>query len=376
MPRYDFITIVTDIEVLMKLNTTKRNTVKRTVQSVLDRISSAWESWPHLMDRSFFTTVAPHEDGTIDVTNGSATITGTSSNFTAAMVDRKISVDSEDAFYRIKAFVSSTEVTLEVPYGGTTATGSSYKIFQDEYRLAPDCDRHKVLRHVEDSVALMSVGASVFDIIIPSATNDGTPNFDILSGTQEDTYETGTVSMSTNGTTITGASSPAWTSVQGLGRGSRIIIGSQVFTVKTVDSDTQLTTYEASTVGIAGGTAYKILLNNLIVQLYQVPDAVENIYYRYQRYPFPLVSDTDQPDMPILWNWLLIEGTLALMWKVKDKLEADKHELRFRAGLEDMKRAMGMRASNKTYKRRSIDQHHILFKGPRTTSDRGAPFTP
>lgn len=67
--------------------------------------------------------------GNIAVTTGSAAVTGTATTFTAAMVGRYLKLDSGDGmWYRISAFTSTTSITLENVYEGSTLTGQAYQI--------------------------------------------------------------------------------------------------------------------------------------------------------------------------------------------------------------------------------------------------------
>lgn len=77
--------------------------------------------------------VADYSTGTISVTNGSTTITGSGTTFTAAMVGRwftvtDTTVPGEGYWYRIKAYVSATVMTLETFWAGSTATTATYRI--------------------------------------------------------------------------------------------------------------------------------------------------------------------------------------------------------------------------------------------------------
>lgn len=64
--------------------------------------------------------------GTVDVTHGGTTVTGTSTTFTSAMVGRDILL--QGAWYPISAFTDTTHVTIGIPYAGSTLTGSTYTI--------------------------------------------------------------------------------------------------------------------------------------------------------------------------------------------------------------------------------------------------------
>lgn len=74
---------------------------------------------------------ADYTTGTVAVTNGSATVTGSGTTFTAAMVGRWLQVTApsgDNEWYKITAYTSSTVITLFNPYNGITVAGASYTI--------------------------------------------------------------------------------------------------------------------------------------------------------------------------------------------------------------------------------------------------------
>lgn len=71
--------------------------------------------------------------GTIAVTNGLATITGTGTTFTAAMVGRYFQITDTNAagdgnWYRITGYTSPTVLIIENKYDGITTSGKTYTI--------------------------------------------------------------------------------------------------------------------------------------------------------------------------------------------------------------------------------------------------------
>src|SRR3990167_10696479 len=175
-----------------------------------------------------------------------------------------------------------------------------------------------------------------------------------MIGTKLDTYTTGTVSAT--GTTITG-SSTLWTSVEGLGRMSNIRIGNNVYTVKSVDSATSITTYEGVTT-VSAGTSYEITLNNLVVQLHSIPDTAKLLYYRYFRIPAILANDYDIPDMPHSWHWVLMYGALSIVLMQKGDINKAQIEAenRFIDGLNMIKLKIGSFSPDRIYSRKSVDR--------------------
>lgn len=77
--------------------------------------------------------------GTITVTNGDATVTGSGTTFSAAMVGRYFrsnGSNSDGLWYKIATFTSTTELELENVYEGTTQSGGTYQI--DEAFALPE----------------------------------------------------------------------------------------------------------------------------------------------------------------------------------------------------------------------------------------------
>lgn len=327
----------------------QRTLVNRTMNRTMDRIAG-FQPWPFYLDEAFFATVDDYSTGTITVANGSTTVTGASTVFTAAMVGRKLRVESEQAYYKISAFVSATELTLEQAYQGSLTSGNDYTIYQDEYRLKPNVHIPHLLRQIQNGWALSDIDPGDFDLAFPTPVATGDPSISVPIGTRRDVYSTGTVSGTSGATTITG-SSTAWTSVQGLDRGSRIRIGDNVYTVKSVDSATSITIFETLSATVSG-TTYQIFLDNIRVQLYTIPDAARNIYYRFYRSPDPLVNDYDEPDLPSDWQWLIITGSLADMWDHKGAMDKSAQaEQKFFAGLNRLKSQY--RSVSRVYQRNS-----------------------
>ena len=363
-----FADLFADIEAIVNL-TGQRAMVRRLINEACASIASEFNELPWLWDDDFFPTVAEHTTGNVDVTNGSITVNGGTSapSFTAAMVGRKFRVGTENAFYKVATFVSSTSITLEQAYQGSTSTNESYSIFQDEFKLRADVDQYKIIRQIENGVPLFSIHPSDLDIANATPNSLGSADFEIMIGSRQDTYTTGTVAMTTGTRTITGASSPAWLGVQGLGRGTKIQIGLIVFTVNTVDSNTQITTYEAATSTISAGTSYVALLDNIVVQLFTIPDTAENYYYRFQRIPRVLDADQDFPDLPHSMHSLIKLWVHPWLWEHKgfaDRKTAS--EKSYAVALAKAKSHYGFPGQDRIYRRKPAGVHRLPAR-PRLT---------
>lgn len=370
MPRMDFQTIYTRVEDITNV-TSQRDLIKDAIQWGLDELSS--HNLDYLISESFFTTVAPVSAGTVDATNGSKNISGTGTTFTAEMVGRKIRINDQEAYYRIETFTNTTAIVLEAPYQGDTVTLKTFSIYKDEYKLAPDVDIYRVLRNIEENISLVSGEISGFDLFHPSPKSEGTPRFELSIGTKLDENTTGTLA-GTVGLSVLDGTNTTWLSVEGLENGSRITIGANTYTAKNIDSDIKITIYESLAVTISS-QAFTIHLDNSLIQLSDIPDTALNIYYRYQRVPFPLIGDQDIPDLPEKYHKLLITYGCAWAWLTKDKEESFRQFSIFNSGLTKMWARLGNISSSRIYRRRSMDDRGFNFRGPpRPPSEYGFPI--
>lgn len=94
--------------------------------------------WRHLHETYRFNTTAHYTTGTVDLTNGDATVTGSGTTFTSAMVGRKFKIGSNNGIYTVETYTSATSIELDRVWAGDTDTGLSYTIFQDTYSAPSD----------------------------------------------------------------------------------------------------------------------------------------------------------------------------------------------------------------------------------------------
>jgi len=76
--------------------------------------------------------MSQYNAGTVAVTNGSATITGTSTSWLANInVGDGFTIEASGVTYDVAAVVSDTNITLSAPYAGATAANQYYAIIRD-----------------------------------------------------------------------------------------------------------------------------------------------------------------------------------------------------------------------------------------------------
>ena len=359
-----FTDIIQDSEVIANVGTTRRNLLKRAVQQKLFEYAASYD-WPHYRDVGTIVTIDDYTDGTVTVTAASKTVTGASTTFTEAMVGRKIRIGTENHFFYIDAFVSTTELTLRDAYRGTGGASQTYTIFQDEYKL--DANTHKLLdlRQVQDSLMMLGLSYLDMDRWFPDPDSLNDPTYFSIIGRRDDRYTTGTISVTSGTRTLTG-SSTNWLSVPGLTRGTRISLDDtdEVFTVNTVVSDTSITIYETPATTDAS-TTYRAFLNNIIVQVRDVPDAARLLYYRKQRIPYPLVNDEDEPDLPREYHYGLVFASIIFAYKLLGNQTASQAaEQQWKEWLALQMRQVGIDSPAIDYPRESVDKYVDVIGTP------------
>jgi hypothetical protein len=102
------------------------------------------EDWDVIIKTDYLTMVPTEKTGTVSVTVGSTSVTGTGTAFTAAMTAAsgyKISFSGNRDIYLFD-YVSATSGTITPALSGPNdLTDRNFKIFKDEYDLAADFDR-------------------------------------------------------------------------------------------------------------------------------------------------------------------------------------------------------------------------------------------
>jgi len=335
---------LSDAEIIAAIGTGRRDVLRRGLQQLLFRYAAAWP-WPHYRARGTIATIDDYSTGTVDVTQGSTTVSAGDSapSFPAAAAGRKIRFGSQQAWYDILTRDSASQLTLVQAYQGATLDEGTYTIFQDEHRLAPNCQRPLDFIQLEDQVMMTVFTYLTFDQLFSDVGSLGDPIYLTVLGRRDDRYTTGTIALTANSRALTGSGSPAWTSVEGLGDGSRIAVEDtgEVFTVRSVDSATAITAYELAAAAETSST-YIAFMNNLRVLVRNIPDEARNLYYRYQRRPFLPVRDYDEIDAPLEHHGMFKEGVLSLAWQMKgDKDTANYYDTKFAGWLKEQIREIG-----------------------------------
>jgi len=143
--------------------------------------------WSFMQKSGTLATVDAYNTGTVSVTNGSTSITGSGTTWTSSMTGRKIAIDNSTVEYTF-TYVSATSGTLDRNYEGSTDSGLSHIIYQDVYALASDFNKMLVLRDATNNVVMGEWTIEQIEEFYSAAGAAGTPTRYALFGEDSSGY--------------------------------------------------------------------------------------------------------------------------------------------------------------------------------------------
>ncbi len=216
-----------------------------------------------------FTLRKPYATGTVSFTENSKTVTGSGTTWETTM--RLGYIVKGNRYYKISRVNSTTELILEAPYDESTESGAAYKIVFTDYILP-----HTVSAIIDVKVREKSLEVMNKDQIVSSRACTGEPTVCAVQGiTDEDYYNTGTVTVTLNSATVTGSGTTFTSDMEG--RSFRANEFSKPYIVKSVDSTTQLTLKQVYEGATGAGKAYAIDPKGSLVLTFR--NAPDNYFY-------------------------------------------------------------------------------------------------
>lgn len=149
---------------------------------IQDRYTAALDylPWQRLDADGVIQTVAEYTAGTISVTNGSTSITGSGTVWTTAMNGRLIRIAEQSEFYEFTR-TGDTTGTLDRPYEGETASGLSYRIAQNLYVLPADLRLLHSVRSLSRNLPLSRKSPAELRAMAPSQAVHSPPLYYALA---------------------------------------------------------------------------------------------------------------------------------------------------------------------------------------------------
>lgn len=315
--------------------TNKTRALRRVNLIKADIISRYGGKWEANYREGWLPLTPVYETGTATFTLGSRTVTGSGTTFVTGMKGRKI-LGPDGAYYKIASFASTTSLILTQPYQGATVSGSPVYIWQDEYAVYPEVlslggfvDYGRL--GVVDESWPRNMKASY-----PNPQSTAVPAVYTIIGRKglSASYSTGTVSGTINTNVLTGVGT-AWLS--NIEPGYSITVGSYVYHVKSVNSDTEIELYQMLVVAPSGATYSAVGKNALIVR-FQAPTTQRMVSYWYWAKDYPFVNDADEDWVAELFPRVIIEGMVKFDFRDKnDPNREDRARVDYENSIKDMK---------------------------------------
>jgi hypothetical protein len=153
------------------------------------------EDWVFLNDSEVVTLAALVGNSSTEsctVTFGSTTVTGSGTAWASGMVGKMFRVGDDAQFYRVGAYVSGTEITLEKSYAQDSASGEDFEYWDEAYspsgsdisKITGITYQSKLVEKSRDYLQRLdpertSTGSPVYYSVVDRASQGGVTSFDI-----------------------------------------------------------------------------------------------------------------------------------------------------------------------------------------------------
>lgn len=270
--------------------------------------SFRWREYPLVLS-------AQVTSGTLTATNGSQTVTASGTPFiTSTHVGAwiRFMTDSFQSWYRVVAVVSTSQITIEPAYQGTTGSLKTYQLCKTEYDLPVELSDLGRLKITYNGSPLFVQHQVMLDGFFQPPLSVGPPYAAALY-TQDfttTTYSTGTLSGTINTTTLAGVGT-AW--LANLQPGDEILIGStdtNYYKVQSVQSDTSLTLYNKLTVAASGATYVASRQYQVMLRVQPCPDQAYVCFARGLRGYTPLINNADTNELILRFASAVVEAAI------------------------------------------------------------------
>lgn len=183
----DFSDLYTDLQNRIRQQTgvtATQNIAKRAINTALyDMHIGTGEKFPWAERTAELLTQPQYTTGTVTITQGSTTLTGSSTTWNTAnsfgvnnaRAGGKLVIDSSKEVYTVSAVGSDTSITLTSRFIGSDVSAGSYVYFEDEYALASDFLRPMSFRSFDINDDVELVGRDKFRRLFPRNKTTGKP---------------------------------------------------------------------------------------------------------------------------------------------------------------------------------------------------------
>jgi hypothetical protein len=137
MAKLTFRQVVADVQRMPGLGSCSLGEIIDAVAQAAQRLGN--EPWPWNYAETNILVPAPYSTGTVDVVNGTATVTGTTTVWDVSWYGRRMRFGNSNLDYIVSTINSPTSITLAQPVNLTASlSGSTYVIYEDTYLYPAD----------------------------------------------------------------------------------------------------------------------------------------------------------------------------------------------------------------------------------------------
>ena len=155
---------------------------KRWLNQSQQEIQSRWD-WPWALDRAIVQTVADVTTGTVSVSSGGTTVTGSSTAFAASHIGRYIQFQGSNDWYKITDVAGTTELTIESGYTQTSAlSAGTYIIRKVFYSLGSSVEKVMTMRQMVTPAKITIINYRDMDQKRPHAPETSNPLYAVMYG--------------------------------------------------------------------------------------------------------------------------------------------------------------------------------------------------
>lgn len=252
--------------------------------------------------------------GTVTATNGSQTVTASGTPFSTTLHPGawiQFTADTVQAIYRVLAVASTSSLTIEPAYQGTTGGSKAYRLCPTDYLLPSELlDTGNLAVSYNGRPLQLSHQLMVDSYQAPILSQGYPTNVTVYNQkVTTSTYSAGTATTAAASVTVTGTST-AW--LANVKPGDEIVFTGDTATyqVYSVDSDTQLTLYNHVT-ALLSGVAYTITRQfGKVLRITPCSDVSYVCFLKGLRAYAPLVNNTDTNELLYRFPHAVLEGAV------------------------------------------------------------------
>lgn len=309
-------TMVSRVAARLNKNANDTNVYNRIKNHINDVCLEKWHGYAWSFRwREYPLVLSPQVDsGTLTATNGSQTVTASGTPFLSAYHKGawlQFTGDSVENWYRVLTVNSTSSITIEPAYQGTTGSGKAYKLNPTDYLVPTEIGDIGTMKISYNQCSLPVTHQLISDSYYHPSTGEGIPDrVSVFNQSQTlSTYTTGTLSGTVSTTTLTG-SSTAW--LANVSPGDELVISgdTNTYRVYEVHSDTSMTLYNNLT-ATASGASYTISRQFGKKLRFDPPPAEPYVVFiKGLRTYTPLVNTTDTNELLVRYPQAVLEGAV------------------------------------------------------------------